>query len=658
MDVKALSLILLHVDKRIEQILASRPSGQVRAKRGLPGEPGTPGKDFSFEEHREQIESIIKSHSLKFSDLTEEEKESLRGRPGKRGKDFNLDEYKEEILSWIQKNTLRFEQLTPEEKASLKGDPGEPGKRGDPGEPGRPGKNGKNGKNFSFDLHKEEIFGEIKRNFEASKDSFKIKFSDLTEEDKNSLKLKFSDLSATDKESLKLKFSDLTEEDKEELRGRPGKRGQDGKDFNLEEHREAIRAWIEEISKKYSKLTDEEKEELRGPRGKDGKNFSFEQHKEAIFEEINRNFEASKESLKLKFSDLTEKEKESLKITFSDFSEKEIALLKGPRGQRGKRGSPGQDGKSIKGDRGIRGLPGMPGPRGFKGSPGVDGKDAPAILDVKVFEEGNDFYFVFYFDNGSEIRTNKISRPLAKIIETYIVGGGGGGSGGGSGNNTLIISDADESFGPKKELQFNEDFVVTIDGDKAIIELAKDPEVTILHEGVNLGKANSIDFRGDLDVSIVGGVAIVETVNPNVLWNYTCDEEVYVGAVVHLYKGTAPVNMNEWIPIAIADPLMFFKFFPQAGLASASIDDKSRPIGICIAKPTPNTCHILTHGPTAAMYLGLDMSKEYFLSGTVAGGFVAEDALDLSPGDWKVRIGSPCSEEAMIFSRGDRSLVI
>ena len=190
-----------------------------------------------------------------------------------------------------------------------------------------------------------------------------------------------------------LKFDDLTEEQKESLRGEKGSRGErgrdgrDGKDFSFDESlpeiskaiSETIHALSDSLKLKFSDLTEEEVSSLRGPRGKDGRpgrDFDFEEHREFF------------DGLKLKFSDLSSEEIGKLKLHFKDLTEEERGELKLKfsdlsdeeksllRGPRGQRGKAGRDGsQGEKGEMGPRGVRGLPGPVGAPGRPGLPGLD-------------------------------------------------------------------------------------------------------------------------------------------------------------------------------------------------------------------------------------------------------------------------------------------
>ena len=126
-----------------------------RGQRGKSGISGEDGKDFVFSEHKETIEGSIKSFvseleqslRLKFSDLTDEEKESLqgpRGSRGAKGSDFVFSEHEDKINDTIRSTVsdikdslkLKFSDLSLEDISSLRGARGQRGKVGKSGKDG------------------------------------------------------------------------------------------------------------------------------------------------------------------------------------------------------------------------------------------------------------------------------------------------------------------------------------------------------------------------------------------------------------------------------------------------------------------------------------------------------------------------------------------
>jgi hypothetical protein len=171
-------------------------------------------------------------------------------------------------------------------------------------------------------------------------------------------------------------------------RGQRGAAGRDGKDFDIQEHADTIRAWAKEFALKFEDLSADEIEKLRGPKGRDGrdgKDFSFEENQSEISNLLREFVSSQQEVLKLKFSDLSTEEisqlrgprgrdgrdgedfsfeknrekienicrevvgnlSDSLKLKFSDLSAEDIEQIRGPRGRDGRDGRDGNNGRDF-----------------------------------------------------------------------------------------------------------------------------------------------------------------------------------------------------------------------------------------------------------------------------------------------------------------------
>ncbi len=102
---------------------------EVSQLRGPRGRDGSDGRNFVFDDHRDFFEGL----RLKFSDLTEEERESLK---------LHFSQLTEGEKSSLK---LRFEDLTDEDRALIKGPRGLRGQRGSQGRDGENGKQGPRG---------------------------------------------------------------------------------------------------------------------------------------------------------------------------------------------------------------------------------------------------------------------------------------------------------------------------------------------------------------------------------------------------------------------------------------------------------------------------------------------------------------------------------
>jgi hypothetical protein len=179
MDKKlVIALVNSLIEKRINAIDHDVFRGS-RGPRGAKGLKGDPGKDFVFDENKNQINDLIQDHiesikdylALDFDSLTEEQKQSLKP---------------------------TFSDLTQDELLQLRGPRGQ---------------RGKPGKSIDWNEVKDEVYQNLVTLFSTEKDELKLKFSDLTE---------------CEKENLRLKFEHLTDEQKQELKGEKGERGARG----------------------------------------------------------------------------------------------------------------------------------------------------------------------------------------------------------------------------------------------------------------------------------------------------------------------------------------------------------------------------------------------------------------------------------------------
>lgn len=464
------------------------------------GKRGRAGRDFNFNDHEDEIKTIISkavdeiksdiklnfddlnAHdkdelSLKWDDLTDEQKLYLKGPPGRPGKDgkFDFEQYRLEIEEIIKSSIdydslkIKFDELTDSQKLEIKG------------EPGRPGKDGK----FNFEQHKSEIEKIIKASIDY--DSLRIKFEDLTESQKNeirgkdgkhgrdgrdgkfvwdehkdaiaeivansidydSLKLRFEDLSNEQKNELTLKFKDLTDDQIELLKGRDGKKGKDGKDGK------SI-IWDDVKSEIYSNL-----KEL------------FNNEKESFKLRWDDLSGYEKDSLKLKFSELTDQDKKELSLKFEDLTKEQKEELRGTRGRKGQIGRQGASAyqvwknagnngneldflKSLKGRDGLNGIDGIDGKMGPVGRAGKDGQDAPYITDIEAVRANQVLKFRFHFSDGSSIETNWFDFPeVKKIIKSAVAIS--------SGQFLQIYKDSELIGNPSKINIIGEDVDVEVD---------------------------------------------------------------------------------------------------------------------------------------------------------------------------------------------------
>lgn len=572
--------ILAIVDAFIKERLSEVDTRGPRGPRGLKGRPG---HDFNFEEHELQILDIIQStiddkyslFKLKFSDLTEEERDSIR---------------------------LKFSDLTDEELQELKGEDGKP---------------------FKFTEHKAKIFSKIESSvqetIESIKDELKLKFNDLSEEDLKVLKGKdgksflfsehkdriFNKIEKTieeNRESFKLNFNDLTEEEIEKLRGK------DGKSFYFSEHKDRIFNKIEstieeikdELKLKFSDLQENEIESLRGPKGyrgqrgkpgQDGKDFDINDHKDLINQTIIDFIEEIKTDLSLKFSDLEDEEVDVLKLKFSDLTDEDKETLRGPKGPRGQRGKQGHDGDSAydiwlkdndgteadflfsligeKGEMGEKGERGEPGKNamgipGMDGRDGKDGEDAPRIIDVEVNQVSKSkFSFTFYFDDNTRITTGEIKIPaVSQVFQSFMSATGGGGG------TSLTIYDDGTEIGTPEKLNFVNMTAEVDSGDSTQINVTPDypaQTINVEDDGTAVGTAQTLNF--------INSTAEVDGTDPNQI-NITPD-----GNCVAVYDESVEVTDCVTKFNFIGDSVQVIPENVIAGWSSLSVVDNMATYG-------------------------------------------------------------------------------
>jgi len=132
---------------------------------------------------------------------------------------------------------------------------------------------------------------------------------------------------------------------------------------------------------------------------------------------------------------------------------------------------------------------------------------------------------------------------------------------------------------------------------------------------------------------IIGGQEVlvdpIKTGGANaVIAGVSCQSSVFVGAAVYMTSGGVATN-------AIATSLT-----------------ESNVIGIVEAKATLNECTIRVSGTTESIYSSLDVTKEYFLSDSVAGEMIT--IIPTASGHIVLRLGQPYSEEQLLFMKGNR----
>jgi len=126
-----------------------------------------------------------------------------------------------------------------------------------------------------------------------------------------------------------------------------------------------------------------------------------------------------------------------------------------------------------------------------------------------------------------------------------------------------------------------------------------------------------------VDPFSIGGANVVIPTVP-------CQASVFVGAAVVMQASGIARN-------ALADSLT-----------------NSNVLGIVESKSSSEVCNIRVLGTSAEIFTGLDVSKEYYLSETVAGEI--STLPPTSSGSVILKIGQPFSSTKMLVSKGQRTV--
>lgn len=127
-------------------------------------------------------------------------------------------------------------------------------------------------------------------------------------------------------------------------------------------------------------------------------------------------------------------------------------------------------------------------------------------------------------------------------------------------------------------------------------------------------------FTGNLDY-------VAKDVANAVVYNVTCDPSVYTGAAVRMNGGIA---YN----------------------ALANSFATSNVLGLVEEKPSATSANVRLFGVSKENYLGLDETREYYLSDTIAGGVTT--VAPTLPGHVILRVGQPFSGTQMVVDKGIR----
>jgi len=113
-----------------------------------------------------------------------------------------------------------------------------------------------------------------------------------------------------------------------------------------------------------------------------------------------------------------------------------------------------------------------------------------------------------------------------------------------------------------------------------------------------------------------------------VISGVACDPSVYIGSAVRMDATGTAFN-------AIA-----------TGLTTSNV------IGIVESKQTSTNCTIRVSGTTIDIFTGLDVTKEYYLSDTIAGAITT--TIPSLPTRIMLKLGQPFSDKSFLFMKGNR----
>lgn len=150
-------------------------------------------------------------------------------------------------------------------------------------------------------------------------------------------------------------------------------------------------------------------------------------------------------------------------------------------------------------------------------------------------------------------------------------------------------------------------------------------------QNINLTSSDSsITITADntaktVDLVVASGGSSAGTVIENV----TCDVSVYVGAAIRMSSGVA-VN------------------------AQADSEANSNVLGFVESKPSSTLANVRLVGKSEAVFAGLDETKEYYLSDSVAGGIT--DTPPVGSGKVVLKVGQPFTSTEFVVLKGKRTV--
>lgn len=163
---------------------------------------------------------------------------------------------------------------------------------------------------------------------------------------------------------------------------------------------------------------------------------------------------------------------------------------------------------------------------------------------------------------------------------------------------------------------------VTPEADTAVEIETSSVEVTVVETTAQVEIVQESSFEIELIEN-----AICCDISNAILYNIPCDATVYVGAAVILNSSGIAFN------------------------AIASDISTSNVLGIVENKTGILSCDVRVSGISNEIYAGLDVTKEYYLSDTVAGGI--QTSIPTDSGHVKMKLGQPASATRFFFLKGE-----
>jgi hypothetical protein len=184
---------------------------------------------------------------------------------------------------------------------------------------------------------------------------------------------------------------------------------------------------------------------------------------------------------------------------------------------------------------------------------------------------------------------------------------------------TVIVVQDDTQIETTKE---NITVQVTPEADTAIEIETQSAEVTVVESTAQVDIVQDSSF----EIELIEDAACCDVSNA-VLYNIPCDATVYVGAAVILDASGTAFN-------ALADDI-----------------STSNVLGVVENKTGILSCDVRVSGITENIYTGLDVTKEYYLSDTIAGGL--QTTVPTDSGHVKIKLGQPASATRFFFIKGE-----